>query len=444
MASSRRSRAAKQVALDENMKAWSFAAFNSAYLPALILALGAGVAVPVIPAIAQSFHVDFAVATGVTTSFLLGNVAGTLPAGWFIDRYGRRRIMLAGPLLTAAMAFAVLVATNYVELLAMRFLDGFATQLWLMGRVTGISHGSAADQRGRQITWMFSMDNAGRALGPLVGAVIAGTYGVRSPFVAYGALALLALVPAFRYLGDTPTSPKRASGQRSVRPYTYRELIRSRGYIFAISLLAACTRGPIQASLLNLYAAFRYHLHPAAIGYLASAAAGIMIPVGFVSGWLIDRFGRKIVIVPAYSAMMLSMVGLAITAFFHLSIRVYVGVFLVTALCQGATNGTMQTIAADVAPSEARGMFFGLWRFLSQGGVALSPIVFAALSGTFGYGASFLFVGSSAAAVASIVTLKVHETVHRPEPERSIAPEHGELGDATPVGVEPAGVEPAS
>ena len=148
-----RSRAA--TAPDENMKAWSLAAFNSTYLPALILAMGTGIAIPAIPAIARSFHVNFAVATGVTTSFLIGNVSGALPAGWLIDRFGRRRIMLLGPILTAAMAFAVVLARTYPQLLALRFADGFATQLWMMGRITGISHGSSPDQRGRQISWLF-------------------------------------------------------------------------------------------------------------------------------------------------------------------------------------------------------------------------------------------------------------------------------------------------
>lgn len=94
---------------NEDMKAWSWAAFNSTYLPALILAMGTGIPVPAMPAIAKSFHIEFTVAKGITTSFLIGNVAGALPAEWLIDRYGWRRVMLRGPVLTAVMAFAVVL-----------------------------------------------------------------------------------------------------------------------------------------------------------------------------------------------------------------------------------------------------------------------------------------------------------------------------------------------
>lgn len=399
----------------EGMKAWSWAAFNSTYLPALILAMGTGIAVPAIPAIAQSFHVGFAVATGITTSFLIGNVSGALPAGWFIDRFGRRRVMLFGPILTAIMAFAVVFAHTYPELLALRFADGFAAQLWLMGRLAGISHGSTPEQRGRQVSWMFGMDNTGKALGPLIGGVMATSWGIRSPFIAYGVLALVALVPAYRYLQDTPkrgndVAARASNATRTVRPFTYRQMFFSRINFFAIAFFAACARGPIQASLLNLYAAFEYHLNPGQIGLLASAAAFIMLPIGFGAGWAMDRFGRKRTMVPGFGGVGFTMAGLAVTAIFHLSLTVYIIFFLLTALSQGVTGGSIQTIGADVAPPEARGMFLGLWRFTGQGGVALSPVVFAALAGAVSYGASFIFVGASGAIVSMLVAFRVPET----------------------------------
>src|ERR1700739_4691026 len=101
----------------EEAKAFSWRAFLSTYLPALILALGVGIALPAIPTLAKSFHVGFGLANAVTTSFLIGNVAGTLPSGWLVDRYGRRRIMLVGPLLTSAVAFLVATAHTFPALI---------------------------------------------------------------------------------------------------------------------------------------------------------------------------------------------------------------------------------------------------------------------------------------------------------------------------------------
>src|SRR5713226_5363581 len=162
----------------------SWNAFLSIYLPALVLALGAGIALPAIPALAKSFHVSFALASGVVISFVVGNVAGSIPTGWMIDRYGRRRIMLIGPLLTSAMAFLVITANTFPLLLLYRFIDGWAAQMWLQGRITRISSGAQASQRGRLVSWMYGMDSVGRLSGPLVGGFIAASFGLRAPFAA--------------------------------------------------------------------------------------------------------------------------------------------------------------------------------------------------------------------------------------------------------------------
>src|SRR4051812_31390650 len=74
----------------------SWNAFLSTYLPAFILALGAGIALPAVPNLAQSFGVSFGVASGVVTAFLIGNLAGAIPSGWLIDKIGARPVLFAG------------------------------------------------------------------------------------------------------------------------------------------------------------------------------------------------------------------------------------------------------------------------------------------------------------------------------------------------------------
>jgi MFS family permease len=405
----------------EEMRAWSSAAFLSTYLPALIFALGTGVAVPSIPAIARSFHIGFAVASGITTSFLIGNVVAAIPASWLIDRYGRRRVMLGGPVMTALFAFAVVFATTYPELLFLRFADGFFAQLWLMGRITAISQGASPSQRGRQMSWMFGMDNTGKAAGPFLGGVLATTLGIRTPFVAYGILSLVAIIPAYRYMHDPvfddaqrrrreEMGPIASSTGHQKRRYTYREIFFSRINYFAIAFFAACARGPIQASLMNLYAAFRYNLKPGEIGDLASISALVYLPVGFFAGWAMDRYGRKKTMVPGFTGVGITMVLLAVTAVFHLSVTYYIAFLLLAVFMQGLCGGSIQTIGADVAPPDARAMFLGIWRLTGQGGIALSPVIFASLATGIGYGASFVFTGASGIVVALLVAFKVPET----------------------------------
>ena len=391
-------------------KALSWAQFVSTYLPALILALGTGVALPAIPAIARSFHVSFGLASFVTTAFLIGSVVGTIPSGWMIDRLGRRRVMLIGPVLTALMAFLTAAAHSFPELLIYRFFDGCASQMWLIGRLAAISHGASADQRGRQVSWMFGMDNSGRFLGPTLGGFIALSWGIRAPFIAYGLLALLALIPAFLFTKDTPRAKRVSALAPEQSRLTVRQIIRPRLNYFAVAFFAGMARGPVQAQLLYLYAAFAYHLKPVQIGLLATAAGSISLPVGFIAGWLMDRYGRKRTMVPGFAGVTCTMAGLAITAYLHLSLTIYIVILLFGVLLQSLTGGSIQTVGADVAPPEARGRFLGLWRFTGQGGQTLSPIIFAGLAAQVSYGSAFAYVGGCAATVAFFLVRFVPET----------------------------------
>jgi MFS family permease len=374
--------------------------------------LGVGIALPALPTLAKSFGVSFGIASGVITIYLLGNFVSTIPSGWLIDRFGRRSVLIAGPLLTAATAFMVAGAHSFPELLILRFFNGCAAQMWVMARLAAISHGAAARQRGRLVSWMFGMDNTGRLAGPLVGGFIASDWGTRAPFIVYAILALLALVPTVLFAKDTPrrSLDVPVHAEKPVRRLTLREIVLPRLPYFGVAMFAGLTRGPLQADLMHLYGAFVYHLGPRQIGYLATSAAVLSWPIGFIAGWLMDRFGRKHTMIPGFTGVALAMGALALSAFLHFTFVWWVVIFLCGVALQSLTGGSVQTIGTDVAPPEARGTFLGLWRFAGQGGATLSPFVFALIADTVNYGTSFLFTAVSAGVVVFLLIRYIPET----------------------------------
>jgi MFS family permease len=392
-------------------KAVSWGALLSTYVPAFFLALGAGIVLPVIPALAQSFDVSFGVASGVVTAFLIGNLAGTLPSGWLIDRFGRRPVIIAGPLLTAATSLLIVFAESFTQLLVLRFLAGCAAQMWLMGRLAAISHGAAAGERGRQISWMFGMDSVGKLAGPILGGLIATAWDIRAAFVAYAVLALIALIPTVLFAEDTPRHARQAKEKAAPSPRpSLQEIVMPRLPYFGVALFAGLARGPIYAGLLDLYAAFAYQLGPAQIAFLATGATIINLPIAFAAGWMMDHFGRKRTMVPGFGGVAVTMAALAVCAFIPLSYAWYVVLFFLAVAAQALTGSSIQTVGADVAPPEARGMFLGIWRLTGQGGATLSPILFAVIAETLNYGSSFLFVTASAAVVTFLLVSYVPET----------------------------------
>ena len=392
-------------------KAVSWGALFSTYLPAFLLALGTGIVLPVIPALAQSFEVSFGVASGVITAYLIGNVAATVPSGWLIDRIGRRPVVIAGPLLTAITSLLIVFADSFAQLLVLRFLAGWAAQMWLMARLAAISHGAAAGERGRQISWLFGMDSVGKLAGPALGGLIATAFDIKAAFIIFAVLALIALIPAALFAEDTPRGARAAKAtDDAVRKLTLKEIVLPRLPYFGVALFAGLARGPIYSGMLDLYAAFAYQLGPAQIALLATAANVIHLPIAFAAGWMMDRFGRKRTMVPGFGGVAVTMAALAVCAFIPLSYAWYVALFLLAITAQALTGSSIQTVGADVAPPEARGMFLGIWRLTGQGGATAGPIMFAVLAEVMGYGSSFLFIAASAAVVTYLLVVHVPET----------------------------------
>jgi MFS family permease len=376
----------------------------------MLLALGVGIALPAIPVLARSFDVGFGLASLVITSFLVGGVVGTVPTGWMIDRFGRRPILIAGPLLTAGAALLTFAAQSFPELLIYRFIDGWAAQMWLLARLTGISQQSSPGQRGRRVSWMYGMDNVGRLSGPLAGGFIAAALGPRSPFIAYAVFSLVALLTTVTLTRDPPLRRVTADLATSGRGASIVEIVLPRLAFFGVAFFAAAARGPIYADMLHLYAAFAYHLDPSGIGILATTASVVGIPIAFLSGWLMDRFGRKVTMVPGFAGVTVTMLLLAVTAYLNLSLVWYVVAFLAAVGTQSLTGGSVQTIGADVAPPRARGTFLGLWRFTGQIGQTVSPIAFGFLAERTGYGSSFVFTALAALITAVLLLTLVPET----------------------------------
>jgi MFS family permease len=395
-------------------RALSWETFLALYAPAVILALGTGIALPAIPVLAKSFDVGFGAASFVVTAFLIGSMVGSLPTGWLIDRFGRRPIMVGGPLLTAAMATMTLLSQDFAQLLFYRFLEGWAAQMWLLGRLAEISQRASPGERGRQVNWMYGMDSVGRLAGPLVGGIIAGWWGPRAPFAAYAVLALLSLIPIVR----RPDGPKVAgaggrASHAAPQAMSVAEIVLPRLSFFALALLSAITRSPIFAGVLFLYAAFAYELDAFGIGVLATVSTAITLPIGFVAGWIMDRYGRKFTMLPGFVGVTAFMLLLAWTAVFHIPYVWFFVIFVVAVAAQGLTGGSSQTVGADIAPPNARGRFLGIWGFTGQVGTTVSPMVFAFVADALGYGSAFIFLAAASGLTVVLLLTLIPETRHR-------------------------------
>ncbi len=400
------------------------------HLPAISMGLGLGVTVPVLPQITKELGAGLEVAGLVFVAQLLGTLAAPLPTGYLIDRLGRRRVLLAGPLVTAAASLLVAkvaIDGSLYELLVYRFIAGWGEQMWMLSRIAVIADTGASSQRGKQVTSMFGVQQIGNLTGPVIGGVAAVQLGLWTPFVMHAAIVLVAVIPSFFILRESAPDRRRepqssaAASASGPEPGVWRRLlVPPLPSVFAVQFLANVTRGGIfGGGVIVLYAAYAYDVAPDELGYLRGAMAAVGIPIIFAGGFVMDRFGRKYTIVPGLILSASAMAFLAGTAYFDASYAWFIAAFTAVHMAVNVISGNMQTLGTDVAPVNARGMFFGVSRTVAQGGAALSPASFSVMTSLAGAGAAFSFLGASAFIGAIIVIFLVPETLRRPDPARS-------------------------
>ena len=384
----------------------------SLYLPAVILALGTGIALPALPVYARTFDVSLGVASSALVATGLGGLVAGLPTGYLLDRVGRRKIILAGPIVTALASFLIVFAHSFPELLVYRFIGGVASQMWMLGRLAMVADTGANAQRGRQITGMHAMDSGGRIAGPLMGGIIASAWDVRVPFIVHGVLCLLAVIPSFTLVRETsPGVMRRLAGVGAESHPPFRSWLLTFPIIMFLTaqLLGSVSRGALNNGTLHFYAVYTYDISAVTVGVLGTTASALSVPIILAAGAVMDRFGRKATIVPGFTLLAVALGFMAITAYASLSFELYVVAFLVVVATNNFTTGSMQTLSSDIAPAHARGNFFGLSQTVVQIGQTLSPAGFAWFAELSGATAGFAFLGAASIAVVLIAVTVIHE-----------------------------------
>jgi MFS family permease len=396
----------------------------SLLLPAILLGTGRGFTLPVLPLIAmRDFNAGVAGASLMVIAPLVGGVLSTLPTGYLIDRFGRRVSLIAAPLISSVAAFMVFfAASSYWEFLLYLTIGGVAQQMWQMSRLAAIADSVRSSQRGRQITSMSSVMRIGNLGGPFLGGILAELLGLRVPFLVFGILAALAVIPSYYLIKETAPGvlARRAGTKVAETDVSWKKLLtRPVVTLFAAQFAANIARGGAQGSggTYFIFLAFQYGVGPAVLGTVTAGTGLLSIPLMMFSGQIMDRYGRKRQIVPAAIMLGIGIALMATTAALTWPLPVFVMAFVWINIGISMMAGTMQTIGADIAPPEARGKFFGVNRLIAEGGSLTNPVSFGVIAffvaGGPGFAAAFGVMAAAAFLTATLVGFGLRETLHK-------------------------------
>jgi MFS family permease len=346
---------------------------------------GQGVISPVLPLFARSFGVS-AASVGLTLSaFAVARLVLNVPLGMASDRYGRRPLLVAGPLVTGLGMIGSGFAEGIPDLLFWRLIAGAGSAMYMTGAQVYLVDISTQQNRARVLGANQGALLVGVSLGPGLGGVLADAFGFRLPFFAVGGAALLTSVYSYLRLPETH-APRRAGGpvERSGDPShpsagpAWRRLLGSRDFL-AVSLLTAMvflTRAGGRFTVFPLLAAAEFGYGARSIGALFTAMALInLIGLG-PAATLTDRVGRKAAILPSG---LVTAVALALIAWTE-DPAVFLGAALLLAVGTSIMGPAPAAYAADVAPGEVRGLAMGLYRSAGDLGFVVGPVLLGAIA----------------------------------------------------------------
>ncbi len=390
-----------------------------------LIMLGIGLVGPIMPLYAESFGVGAVLVGGLIAIFGVARIMMNVPASHLAERFGRRPLLIVGPLLTALAAVATGLAGRFEQLLVFRFFQGLGSAAQTTAAMIVLADITTSEDRGRVMSWYQSSLLLGSSFGPVVGGLVGERYGFRAPFFVYAALATSAAVwallsvPETRQFAmamqakakaaqDTVGSAKGAAPSGKGAVWT---VLADPNFILVsmVTLTVFFTRTGSRNTVLPLYGNGQLGLSPGQLGFTLTLIAVVNLFATNLCGYLCDRFGRKAAIVPG---CLLS--GLALWSF---SMSQNYAFFLFSAVLLGVGTGIAgpapAAYVADLAQPGRHGLVMGLYRTIGDVGVSIGPILLGWLSDRFGFVAALRTNALFFAIVGLIFAFFARETLRR-------------------------------
>ena len=360
----------------------------TAYGPTIVSSIGHGAVMPLLALRARELGADVSTAALIVSLLGLGMLVASLPAGAAVARIGERRALVYAGLVDA-LAMAVVAATSSVLALGLAVVvSGMTLTTFLMARQGYLIDAVPRSYRARAMSALGGSHRVGAFVGPLLGAGLIHVADLRAVFVLASVTALASAVLALLVpdLGSEHRTSQREVGHAKV----WDVLVAHRRALLTVgvAVIVISASRSVRNGLVPLWAD-QVGLSPSTTSLIFALAGAIDVLFFFPGGWLMDRYGRRVVAVPvvlsvAVAALLLPLATTTLTV---------TGVVVLIALGNGLGSGVVMTLGADAAPVLGRAQFLGGWRLCGDIGFSGAPLVVSAVAAVAPLATACLVIG---------------------------------------------------
>lgn len=338
-----------------------------------IALLGQGMVIPILPDYLKQFDAGGTAAGYLVAAFGAAQFIFSPVGGQLSDRWGRKKLIVAGLFLTV-LSDIIFAASHTLPLLYLaRFIGGMGVGIMVPANMAYVADITTPDTRAKGMGYLGAAMNLGMVLGPGLGGIIA-EFGLRVPYYFAAGLGLVATILTLFMPETLKPEHRTARSQASGRQPLLKPLIDSfrTPYFRYLLLILVMTFGLVNYE--TVYALFveqKYGLGAGRISLIITLGAVIGI---IVQVWLLDkfikRFGEK-------QLIRLSLIMTAVALLLML-VRVNLGYLLAVSALFFTFNAflrpTVSTLISNAAGNR-QGYASGLNTTYTSLGNILGPVI---------------------------------------------------------------------
>ena len=348
--------------------------------------IGLGIISPILPNYASDLGATGIYIGLIYSSFSLSRAILQTPMGRLADTYSKKKIILAGLTLYAAVSVIYTYVTSPETLILVRILHGVGSSMMMP---VAMAYGINLTPKGEEGKYMGYMNTAlfsGFGAGPFIGGYIYENYSTRMVFNTMTLLIVISLILTIIFVPDeTSLGLTKKRTQVSIKKLLSNRTLSS---ILVYRAVNALGRGTIM-SFLPLFAVQTLGLSSTSIGVVLSVGIFLNAFLQTPMGILADRYNRKILLI---GGGLIATVGYIYMVHTGTITQIFIARIIVS--IGGALSlPAVTAIIAEEGREFGTGSTVGVFNTAMSIGQIVGPVLSGVLLDMYGMGSVFYFSG---------------------------------------------------
>lgn len=259
--------------------------------------LGIGLIIPVMPSFMNIMHLSGKTMGYLVAVFAVAQLLMSPLAGRWVDRYGRKKIIIIGLFLFGISELIFGLGTHVSVLYLSRALGGISAAFIMPGVTAYVADITSVRERPKAMGYLSAAISTGFIIGPGIGGFIA-EYGIRVPFYFAAAIAFLACILSIFILKEPLTKEQLAEiSAKTNQTNFFSDLKRSISplYFIAFMIVFVLAFGlSAYETVFSLFSDHKFGFTPKDIAIIITVSSifGVIVQV-FLFGRMVDKLGEK-------------------------------------------------------------------------------------------------------------------------------------------------------